>query len=154
VVGAVVALSDFESLRLESGAWRVGRTSTGVTLALVVLATATSLSLAWRGAADGKRPGTTWLASVTAVLVLSPVLSPQFMAWIAPATALTWVEGSRRTALLAAGALALTFLITAAYDALLAGRTWSVMLVIMRNATLVATLLAAAAVLLRSEVNR
>jgi hypothetical protein len=154
VVGAVVPLSDFESLRLESGAWRVGRTSPGVTLGLVVLATATSLSLAWRGAADGRRPGTTWLASVTAVMVFSPVLSPQFMAWIAPATALTWVEGNRRTALLAAGTMALTFLITASYDALLAGRTWSLMLVIMRNAALMGTLLAAAAVLLRNDVNR
>jgi hypothetical protein len=76
------------------------------------------------------------------------------MAWIAPATALTWVEGNRRTALLAAGTMALTFLITASYDALLAGRTWSLMLVIMRNAALMGTLLAAAAVLLRNDVNR
>lgn len=154
VVGAVVALWDHESLRMESDAWRVGRSSPTVTLALLLLATATSLCLAWRGATDEKRWGTTWLASVTAVLVCAPVLSPQYMAWIAPATALTWVEGNRTPAVLAAGAMALTVLLMREYDALLAGGIWALTLVIMRNTVLLFTLIAAAAALIRSNGDR
>jgi hypothetical protein len=153
-VGAVVALWDFDSLRMDSDAWRVGRTSPGVTLALGLLAITSSFWLAWRGAADATRLGTAWLASITSILVCSPILSPQYMAWIAPATALSWVEGHRRAAGLAAGAMALTVLIMREYDALMAGEPAALALVIARNAVLLLTLIAAAAALVRRDGDR
>jgi hypothetical protein len=152
-VGAIVAIWDHGSLRMESNAYRVGRTVPGMTLLLGVVALTTSLWLAWRGASSTSRLGTTWLASVSALLVCSPVLSPQYMAWIAPAAALTWVEGNHRPAVLAAGAMALTVLLMREYDALLDGGAWALTLVIMRNAALFLTFVAAAVVLARGRGN-
>jgi nitroreductase len=153
-IGAIVAFWDHESLRIESDAWRVGQTSPTMTVALLVLATLTAFWLAWRGAVHEKRLGATWLASVTALLVLSPVLSPQFMVWLAPAAAVAWVQGARWPSLLAACATALTVLLMRGYDALLAGEPWAISVVVVRNLVLLLTFLAAAAAVLGGNAPR
>ena len=46
----------------------------------------------WRGARLD-RVGAGWLASVSTLLVLSALLSPQYLIWLAPAAGIAWVEG-------------------------------------------------------------
>ena len=45
--------------------------------------------LAWNGASNRGQLGVTWLASVTALLLIAPALSPQYMVWLAPAIAIS-----------------------------------------------------------------
>ena len=66
--------------------WRIGTEPAGVG-ALLGLATLAAIAAAWWLAArrpDGPAPDRARLAAVGAVLVLAPVLSPQYLVWLLP----------------------------------------------------------------------
>ena len=81
------------------------------------------------------------LGVLLAFAALGKVLSPQFLVWLVPFAALTWVGGERALALLLALAVVLTQLeFPARYTLLVAERTSTILLVGLRNAVLLAAL--------------
>ena len=56
---------------------------------------------AWRGARSN-RMGAGWLAGVSALLLLSALLSAQFVIWLVPGAAIAWTDGNKRSAIVAA----------------------------------------------------
>jgi hypothetical protein len=136
VGGIVAATRGFETLRLESDAWRIGLMPPFASVALLGSGLLIACGLAWVGSADARNLGAVWLASVTTLLVFAPIISPQYMAWIAPATAIAWTEGNRRLAWLAAASALLTAVLMRAYGWLLEGSVAAVWLIILRNAAL------------------
>jgi hypothetical protein len=89
-VGAVWMLFDRSSMRVETGAWRIGTTSGPITIVLFVLGAVPCLWMIWRGARTGHL-GTGWAGGISVVLFTSALLSPQFAAWLAPASGIAWV---------------------------------------------------------------
>ena len=151
LIGGIIALWDLPSLRIEADAWRVGSISPTTTLTLLFLATAFAFWFMWSGAAGRDRVGVSWLASVIVLMLMAPLLSPQYLMWIAPATAIAWSEGHYRTSLLAAAAAALTVVLMRGYGALMTGQDWAVWLIIVRNFVLLLTLISAAVVIWRGR---
>lgn len=93
----------------ESGAFRLGTTPGWSILALGSLALALIVSAWWR-AHDDHALGPVTLASVGAVLLLSPLFSFPFVIWLIPWCALACVvTGDRRVAYLSGAVAALTF---------------------------------------------
>ena len=81
------------------------------------------------------------LAALLAFAVLGKVLSPQFLIWLVPFGALAWTHGERTAALLLGAAVLLTQLeFPARYMQLVDQRTSVILLVAVRNATLLAAL--------------
>jgi len=146
----VLAFWQRDTLRLESGAWRLGHMSPIATPLLLASATTAALWLAWTGGRDDDRIGAAWLASVTALLVFSPLLSPQFMAWLIPAAAIAWVEGDRQSGWLVGAAVILTAVFTDLYAAVTRGAYGAQALVVARNALLVAALISCARAIYQS----
>lgn len=111
-------------------------TFTGLLVAVLVL-------LVWMATLRGD-PEHLLLCSVTAVLAfvaLGKVLSPQYVAWLAPVAALAWAWGRRAPALLIALAILLTrFEFPSRYFALVEGDGGVRALVAVRDAALVAAL--------------
>jgi glycosyl transferase family 87 len=151
VVGNLVQLSGSQTLRLESGAWRVGSTSGPIAIAMFLTAAPICIWSTWRGARTG-RVGTGWLAAVSSLLVLAPLLSAQYVIWLTPAAGLAWTEGDRRSGLLASAAVILTQTFYAMYDDLTAYRTPVLLLVLLRNVVLVALAVTAIGRLKRGDV--
>jgi hypothetical protein len=145
VGGAAIAANDgLKSLRLESDAWRVGTISPNTSIVMLTLGTAAALAVAWL-AATPRSIGLAWLSSVLALLVFAPILSPQYIAWIIPATAIAFTEGHRLPALAAACTIPLTVILMMGYGGLLAGESWAVWLIVLRNVMLVIALVVCAA---------
>ncbi len=142
VVGNLIALSSHATLRYELNAYRVGSISSPAIVAWLTLGLGVAFALAWIGMHAG-RVGATWLCSIGALLALSPLLSPQFMAWIAPGAAIAWVERDRWPAALAAFAFLLTSLFVGHYDDLLRGSWWE-LVVLSRNLCLCIMIVVAA----------
>lgn len=151
VVGSLVHLTGSESLRMESGSWRIGATTGTVSVLMFVLAVPLCLWSAWRGARTAHL-GAGWLAGVSALLLLSPLFSAQFVGWLAPGAAVAWTEGDRRPALMAAVTIALTEVFWNWYDALLGGATAALVTVVVRNLALGALLVLALRTLARASV--
>jgi hypothetical protein len=150
---AIAAKEGLDSLRLESDAWRVGVISPNMSIALLTLGTAAALVLAWLAAAP-RSIGIAWLASVLALLVFAPILSPQYIAWMTPAMAIAFTEGHRLPALLAACAIPLTVVTMWGYGGLMAREDWAVWLIVLRNVMLVVALAACAAAIWRRRGTR
>lgn len=131
-VGAIWALFDQTSLRLELGAWRIGATSGPVSVLFFVLGVVPCLWIVWRGARV-RQVGAGWAGGISALLVMSALLSPQFACWLAPASGVAWVEKDRRTAVVIGLVIFLTNLIYKDFNALLHGVTRPLVTVIARN---------------------
>jgi hypothetical protein len=101
LVGGVWLIIDRSSMRLESGAWRIGTTTGVMSMALFAFGTVAALWMVWRGARSGHL-GAGWAGGVAALLTLSALLSPQFVSWLAPAAGVAWAEGDAGVALMAA----------------------------------------------------
>ena len=147
VGNAISMVAGHRTLQFGSGAFRIGHmTSADAVVSLIV---ATGLAFAFALVGAGRRQvGATWLASIGALLVLSPLLSPQFMAWIAPAVAIAWVEGDHEAAALGAWALALTGAYWPHYMEMMNGSRWEYA-IMARNIALCGMVVAAAAALRR-----
>ena len=122
--------------------------------ALLALAAAVVYWLAWNGASNRGQLGVTWLASVTALLLIAPALSPQYMVWLAPAIAIAWKEGDHWPALLTAATVPLTLWLLSGYGALIDGQRWAALAIISRNLVLVVACLAAAAAIWQTRSAR
>jgi hypothetical protein len=101
--------------RFEAGAFRTGSVPTGLKVLLALLL-ASSLAAVWRRAApwSGDLTGAPALAAVAALLALSPVLSPPYVAWLLPWTAIAW-HADRRWAVMGAVPVVLTGLVVAVW---------------------------------------
>jgi len=146
-VGNLIALFSHRTLRYEFNAFRIGVVSSRAIVAWLTIGMEAGFALAWLGT-RAREIGATWLCSIGALLLLSPLLSPQFMAWIAPAAAIAWVERRRWPAALAAAALALTELFWTHYTEVLTGFWWQ-FVVTARNVSLLAMTIAAAVPIVR-----
>ena len=136
LVGSIIHVASPRTLRLESGSWRIGATSGPVAIAMFLAAAPICLWSTWRGARLN-RIGAGWLASVSALLLLSALLSAQFVIWLAPAAAIAWAEGETRLGLLTALAVLLTQILWAFYGSVLSGELPALLVVVLRNAVLV-----------------
>lgn len=142
LVGNIIALTSHRTLRYEFDAYRIGSISSAAIVAWLTIGMEVAFALAWIGARAGSI-GAAWLSSVGALLVLSPLLSPQFMAWLAPGAAIAWVERDRGPAALGALAILLTAVFMWNYDDLLRG-SWRELVVLARNVCLCVMVVVAA----------
>ena len=83
------------------------------------------------------------------MMLLSALLSAQFVIWLAPAGAIAWVEGDKRLALLTALSILLTQALWNVYGSVLSGELPALLIVVVRNLVLVA--LASSAIVRLSE---
>jgi hypothetical protein len=148
VVGSIIHLTSPATLRLESGSWRIGATSGPVSIAMFLAAAPICLWSTWRGARLN-RMGAGWLAGVSALLLLSALLSAQFAIWLTPGAAIAWTDGHKRSAIVAALVVLTTQLFYAFYDFVLHSRTPALLLVLLRNLVLVALFICAVTDLLK-----
>jgi hypothetical protein len=137
LTGSLVHLTDSRTLRMESGAWRIGTIGRTWSIAMFLAAAPICIWSSWRGARVDQ-VGAGWLASVTTLLLLSALLSAQYVIWLAPAGAIAWVQGEKRLAMLTALAILLTQVLWAYYGAILHHAWPGMLLVVGRNAVLVA----------------
>ena len=135
VVGSIIHLVSSTPIRLESGSWRIGTTSGPVSIALFAAAAPICLWASWRGFRT-QRPGTAWLTAVPLLLILSALLSAQYVGWLIPGGAVSWAEGNRRSAAIAAAAVLLTQLLWMLYGNVLEGVFFALALVVIRNVVL------------------
>ena len=135
-VGAVWMLIDRSSMRVETGAWRIGTTSGPISILLFVLGTIPCMWMIWRGARTGHL-GEGWSGGISALLVTSALLSPQYACWLTPASGVAWAEGDKRSAVLTGFAVFLTNLEWKSFGPLLRGEASGIGLVLARNLLLV-----------------
>ncbi|HEY2332555.1 MAG TPA: glycosyltransferase [Acidimicrobiales bacterium] len=131
------------TITLQSGAFRIGHYG----YLWRVFLWGTSIPLAIWSALRGSRVnriGLAWVCSVGALMVLSALLSPQFMIWILPGAAIAWVEGDRRVALLVGICGPLTGLEMTHFGWLLEARPAWLLLVGARDLLLLAAVILAA----------
>jgi hypothetical protein len=150
LVGNILHLASAQTLRLESGSWRIGATSGPVAVAMFLAAAPICLWSSWRGARIN-RIGVGWLASVSALLLLSALLSAQFVIWLIPGAAIAWTDGDKRSAIVAALVVLTTQLFYAFYDFVLHSRTPALLLVLLRNVVLVTLAVCAGTDLVRQR---
>jgi Glycosyltransferase family 87 len=154
-VGALVRSVGGATPRVESGAWRVGEMAdwsrTLLTLALVA-----AVVLVWfvasraqpggPGVLDGLAP----VAAIVAFLVLTPLLSPQFLAWLLPFAAIAAVHGEQLVTGLTFVAVGLSVALLALLPELIHGGTLALFVLGLRNALLIALLAVAVTRLVRA----
>jgi hypothetical protein len=142
VTGSATVADEFNSNGLRGGAANAVQALFGV-VALVVLAL-----LAWlatRGA-EPRRLTLCAIAAVLAFVTLGKVLSPQYVAWLAPLAAALLAWRHRLAAALLAAAIVLTQVeFPRRYAALVAGHTGPRLIVAARDLALVGALIATAA---------
>ncbi len=99
-VGAVVRLTGDYHVRLNRGAWRIGVVPGWANLVLAGLCLVTVL-VVWTLAAL-RRPhgalvldGVAAIGAISAFLIFSPLLSPQFLIWIVPFAAIAAARGDK-----------------------------------------------------------
>jgi len=150
-VGAVWMAIDRTTLRVESGAWRIGATSGPISIALFAIGALPCLWMVWRGARAG-HVGAGWAGGVSALLLCSALLSAQFSCWIAPASAVAWVEGDARIAALTALVVFFTNLVWKSFVPLIHGTTRAIATVLARNVLLAILAIDAFRLLVRAPV--
>lgn len=82
------------------------------------------------------------LVSTCVFLVCSPVLSPQYLAWLLPFAAVCWAGGQRRLTMLVGIAVLLTMMLTSMYHPLNALETGAYALLTLRNLALLGIIVA------------
>jgi hypothetical protein len=131
-VGGAWMLFDRSSMRHESGAWRIGTTSGPLSIVLFVLGAVPCLWMIWRGART-RHLGAGWAGGISLLLFMSALLSPQFSAWLAPASGVAWAEKDRRTSVLTGLAVFVTNLVFKSFSPLMHGAPRALLLVQARN---------------------
>lgn len=151
-VGTAWLMLDRSALRLESGAWRIGSTNGAVSIFLFALGALPCLWLIWRGART-RHVGAGWAGGLSALLVCSALLSPQFACWISPASGVAWAERDTRVAVLTALAVFFSNLVFRSFVPLLQDDPGALALLVIRNVLLI-VLAIDAAWLVGREVRR
>ena len=112
-VGALLRTVGAQAVHGERGAWRVGVVPGWARIAMpcgfllataAVWWTASRVRPLSRGVLDGLAP----LAAIGAFLVLSPIISPQYLCWLLPFAAIAWAHGERIAGWLTLGLVALS----------------------------------------------
>ena len=152
-VGALWMLFERDSMRVESGAWRIGSTFGPLSILMFALGAVPCLWMIWRGARSD-RLGTGWAGGIGALLVMSALLSAQYCVWLAPAAGMAWTERDRRIAVSTGIAVFLTNLVYKDFNALLHGVPRAIALVNGRNLFLIVLTLMAARLLVGPATNR
>ena len=150
-VGAVWMLFDQSSMRVESGAWRIGTTSGPIAILLFVLGAIPCLWMIWRGARTGHL-GAGWAGGISVLLFMSALLSPQFAIWLAPASGIAWVEKDRRIAVLTGLVVFFTNLVFKSFNPLMHGSPRALAIVLARNLLLAILAFDAARLLARAPL--
>ena len=154
-VGALVRSAGGVTPHIERGAWRVGEV-TSLVSGLLVLAMLAGVATAWFLASGAKPRGTDVLdglapmAAITVFLVLSPLLSPQFLVWLLPFAAIAAAHGERLVTGLAFIVFGLSVALLALLPELIHGGTFALFVLMSRNAVLLALLAALAVRLVQS----
>ena len=152
-VGSIWMLVSRETMRVESGAWRVGTTTGGISIAVVAVAALPCVWMLWQGARTD-RAGAGWVGGVAALPALSAILSPQYAAWLAPGCAIAWAQRDRSLAILGALAIFATNVIWKSFNPLVHGAAGPLTLLVARNILLVVIAGVAARRLARAPVRR
>jgi hypothetical protein len=152
-VGAAWLLIDQTSMRVESGAWRIGTIVGPTALALFALGAVPCLWMIWRGARTGHL-GAGWAGGISVLLLMSALLSAQFAIWLAPAGGIAWVEKDRRTAVLIGVVVFFTNLVFKSFNPLTHGSPRAIATVLARNLLLAVLAVVAARLLARAPVSR
>jgi hypothetical protein len=137
LVGSLLHLTDSQTLREQSGSWRIGSINGAISIAMFLAAAPICLWSSWRGARLN-RIGAGWLASVSTLLVLSALLSPQYVIWLAPAAAIAWVDGDTGLTVLTALAILVTQLFWSFYGNVLRSELPAMLAIVLRNGLLIA----------------
>ncbi|MDR1989492.1 MAG: glycosyltransferase 87 family protein [Acidobacteriaceae bacterium] len=148
LVGATIHLFTDLPIRMESGSWRIGDMGNHTSTVLFLASAPICLWAGWR-AMRTKRAGAGWLAGVSTLLVLSALLSPQYIGWLIPGGAIAWVEGDRRPAWLTVAVVVLTQLFWMTYQRVMDGVPFAVGLVVLRNLVLIGLAVSALVTLAR-----
>jgi hypothetical protein len=150
-VGSIWMLFDQSSMRVEAGAWRIGVTKGPISVLLFALAAPLTLWIVWRGARTGHL-GAGWAGGISALLLFSALLSPQFSAWLTPATGIAWAEKDRRTAALTALAVFFSNLIWKSANPLVHGSFRALAILLARNVLLAALAVYTARLVARAPI--
>lgn len=154
-VGALVRGVGGVTPRIERGAWRVGEMSDWAR-DLLTLALLAAVVLVWLVASRAKPGGPDVLdglapvAAILAFLVLSPLLSPQFFAWLLPFAAVAAAHGERLVARLTFVVIGLSVALLALLGELIHGGTLALFVLAVRNVILIALLAVVATRLVRA----
>jgi Glycosyltransferase family 87 len=156
-VGALVRIGGAKPV-LSQGAWRVGEM--GWTRELLVFVLAAAVVIVWVLASRAKPGGPVVLdgvapiAAIVAFLVLTPLLSPQFLAWLLPFAAIAAVHGEQLVARLTFVAAGLSVALLALLPELIHGGALALFVLGLRNAVLIALLAVATTRLVRAAGRR
>jgi hypothetical protein len=135
-VGAVVWPLTGE-YRYEQGANRTGAMPPWARIAFVVLLIAGLAAVWWRASRSPADPfGAPALAAVATLLVLSPVLSPQYLVWLVPWAAMSFDDDARLSRLAAVPVVITGAFMTLWYLDVAIGRPANQTVMIVRNAAL------------------
>jgi hypothetical protein len=136
-VGAVYRLVASARVSFQAGADRVGTAPLWARTPLLALA-ATVVGVAWMAGrrAPQARDGVIPSVCVAALLVASPLLSPQYLLWMLPWAAIAAARGNRIPAELLLFAVLLTAVIIYEYDFLVAGEIGILWMALVRNLAL------------------
>jgi len=158
-VGALVRGIGGASPRIEAGAWRVGDMA-GWARDSLTLALLAAVVLVWFVASRAKPAGSDVLdglapmAAVVAFLVLSPLLSPQFFAWVLPFAAIAAAHREQLVGWLTFVVTGLSVALLALLGELIHGGTLALFVLALRNALLIALLAVVATRLVRATGRR
>jgi Protein of unknown function (DUF2029). len=154
--GALVRAIGNSRVRVEEGAWRVARVTplarglSDLALVMVIGATSILLARAHRPSA-GIADGVATLTVVAAVLACAPILSPQYAVWLLPFAAIAAAHRLWVPALLATLVCGLSTGLMHDYRGVVRGDIGAEVMLMARNLTLVAVVIAGLILLVRSR---
>lgn len=155
LVGGIVQAIAHHPVTSQGGTARAGTAPFWATSALALLLVAACGWIWWSASRaredDGLLYGVAPLGAVGAFLVFSPLLSPQYLCWLLPFAAISWIGGHRKLAGLVVASVVMTMMLTQTYHRLIAGDVGADYVLNLRNAMLVAIVVYAGMILRRAR---
>ena len=138
VPGSLIHLFSTEKPALEAGAWRIDHSLPWVPVVGALLFLAIAVRVV-RQSSEGTTPfGLPALTIISALLVCSPLISPQFVTWLLPWAAVARGFGDQRAWALTLAASVMSVAVVLSLGYILRGFPWAIALVLLRNGSLVA----------------